>query len=180
MTRGAAEKNRDDADPVVSVQQAEVDITPLMVMSRTINAVIVRSLADVDTTVSVPQLRVLVILSVHDRLNLSGVADRLGVNASNASRTCDQLVRLGLVDRQEDPHDRRHLSLALARPGRGLLDDVMRRREAILAGVVATMKPQDQRDLMAALENFNAAAYGLVPDTAPGGSPHLLARWPGR
>ena len=180
MTRGAAEKNRDDADPVVSVQQAGVDITPLMVMSRTINAVIVRSLADVDTTVSVPQLRVLVILSVHDRLNLSGVADRLGVNASNASRTCDQLVRGGLVDRREDPHDRRNLSLALARPGRRLLDDVMRRREAILAGVVATMKPQDQRDLMTALENFNAAAYGLVPDTALDGSPHLLARWPGR
>ena len=84
------------------------------------------------------------------------------------------------MDRQEDPHDRRHLSLTLARPGRRSLDDVMRRREAILAGVVATMKPQDQRDLMAALENFNAAAYGLVPDTALGGSPHLLARWPGR
>ena len=47
---------------------------PSKKMSRTINAVIVRSLAEVDTTVSVPQLRVLVILSVHERLNLSGVA----------------------------------------------------------------------------------------------------------
>ena len=180
MTRRAAGKSRDGAEAELEAQRVEVDITPLMVMSRTINAVIVRSLADVDTTVSVPQLRVLVILSVHDRLNLSGVADRLGVNASNASRTCDQLVRLGLVDRQEDPHDRRNLSLALARPGRQLLDDVMQRRESILAGVVATMEPQDQRDLMAALENFNAAAHGLVPDTALAGSPHLLARWPGR
>jgi DNA-binding MarR family transcriptional regulator len=179
MTRGAVGKRRDDAEAELEAQQTEVDITPLMVMSRTINAVIVRSLADVDTTVTVPQLRVLVILSVHERLNLSGVADRLGVNASNASRTCDQLVRRGLVDRQEDPHDRRHLSLALARPGRRLLDDVMKRREVILAGVVATMKPQDQRDLMAALGKFNVAAEGLVSDTAPGHSPHLLARWPG-
>lgn len=154
-----------------------VDISPLMTMSRTINAVIVRSLAAADATVSVPQLRVLVILSVHDRLNLSGVADRLGVNASNASRTCHQLVKRALVDRQEDPHDRRNLSLALARPGRRLLEDVMRRREGVLADVVAAMRPQDQRDLMATVEKFNAAAGGLVADTTEDDGAHLLTRW---
>ncbi len=154
-----------------------VDILPLMVTSRTINAVIVRSLAAVDATVSVPQLRVLVILSVHDRLNLSGVADRLGVNASNASRTCDQLVKRGLVDRQEDPHDRRNLSLALARPGRRLLEDVMRRREVILTELVAAMPAQDQRDLMTALEKFNAAADQLASAATEGEDTHLLTRW---
>ena len=154
-----------------------MDIAPLMAASRIINAVIVRSLAAVDASVSVPQLRVLVILSLHDHLNLSGVADRLGVNASNASRTCDQLVKRGLVDRQEDPHDRRNLSLALARAGHRLLDDVMERRAEILSGVVVAMAPEDQRALMAALERFNVAAEGLVSDTVPKEASHSHARW---
>jgi DNA-binding MarR family transcriptional regulator len=167
---GQVDRRGDDA-------AAAVDIAPLMVMSRTINAVVVRSLAAVDTNVSVPQLRVLVILSVHDRLNLAGVADRLGVNASNASRTCDQLVRRGLVDRREDPHDRRNLSLALARPGRRLLDDVMRRREAMLTDIVGAMTARDQRDLMACVERFNSAAEQLASESLEDGGAHLLNRW---
>ena len=52
-----------------------------------------------DTTVSVPQMRVLVLLWTGEPLNLSAVAEGLGVNASNASRTCDRLVAAGLVER---------------------------------------------------------------------------------
>jgi DNA-binding MarR family transcriptional regulator len=136
--------------------------------------VVVRSLAAVDASVSVPQLRVLVILSVHDRLNLSGVADRLGVNASNASRTCDRLVKRGLVDRQDDPHDRRNLSLALARPGRKLLGDVMKRREAIFSELVARLQPEDQRALMHAVARFNTAVGESTADLADS---DLLTRW---
>jgi DNA-binding MarR family transcriptional regulator len=142
-----------------------VDMEPLMAASRAINAVVVRSLAEVDTSITVPQLRVLVMLSAHDAVNLTAVAEGLGVNASNASRTCDQLVAKSLVDRREDPHDRRHKSLALSAPGRRLLSKVMRRRQKKLQEVVDALESRDQRDLMRTLDKFNAAAETIIGDT---------------
>ena len=125
------------------------------------NAIVVQSLASVDERVSVPQLRVLVILSASEPLNLAAVANELGVSPSNASRTCDQLVRRRLVLRREDTNDRRNLSLALAPEGRQLLANVMQRREELLAQVVSRLSPDDQGSLMSAIEVFNEAAASL-------------------
>lgn len=134
-----------------------VDIEPLMAASRTINAVIVKSLASVDGALSVPQLRVMVILTRTSRASLSEVARDLGVNPSNASRTCDQLVKRGLVDRQDDPGDRRRLLLSLSAAGRSLVDRVMEQRRELLEVIVAAMPGTDQRALMSALDSFNEA-----------------------
>jgi DNA-binding MarR family transcriptional regulator len=155
----------------------EPDLAPLMTASRTIIAAVVRSLAAASEAVSVPQLRVLVMLAGGNRMNLSAVAEGLGVNASNASRTCGRLVNLGLVDRQTDPHDRRHVSLALSRSGQRLVADVMRHREQLLAEVVSAMPAADQDLLNEALTAFIAAAEGIPALRPPAGAEGDLAHW---
>ncbi len=132
-----------------------------MASSRIINAVIVKSMASVDAQLTGPQLRVLVILAAHDGTSLSQVAEDLGVNPSNASRTCDQLVQRGMVRRETDPADRRRVALRLAAPGKRMLERVMGRRRQLLESVVAVMAPRDQESLMAAADLFNAAAQEL-------------------
>ena len=112
-----------------------------MASSRIINAVIVKSMASVDADLTVPQLRVLVILAAHDGASLSQVAEDLGVNPSNASRTCDQLVQRGMVRRETDSADRRRVALRLAAPGKRMLERVMGRRRQLLEAVVAGMAP---------------------------------------
>lgn len=148
-----------------------------MAASRTITAAVVHSLAAASESVSVPQLRVLVMLAAGSRMNLSAVAEGLGVNASNASRTCGRLVNLGLVDRQTDPHDRRHVSLALSRSGQRLVADVMRHRERVLAEVVSAMSDRDRRLLTEALTAFNAAAADIPALSAPPGAEGDLVHW---
>jgi len=148
-----------------------------MAASRTINAVIVKSLAIVDADLTVPQLRVMVILSRTPNASLTQVAEDLGVNPSNASRTCDQLVRRGLVEREEDPADRRRLLLTPSPTGRRLLRQVMRRRQKLLGQIVAEMTPADQQTLMTALVAFNAATartdgWGPAAENGDG-----LAHW---
>ncbi len=138
-----------------------VDLEPLLAATRIINAIIVKSLAAVDEELSVPQLRVMVILRESGPTNLSEVAASLGVNPSNASRTCDQLVKRRLVVRQEDPHDRRRLSLTLSPSGRRLLQRVMSRRQELLEAIVWQMPLAEQRRLIAAMESFNTAAAAL-------------------
>ena len=115
----------------------QVDITPLMLASRAVAAAMVRSLESVDASVSVTQMRVLVLLWTGEPLNLSAVAEGLGVNASNASRTCDRLVSAGLVDRGELTADRRQRVLTLTRKGRTFVEQLMDRREQELAEIVA-------------------------------------------
>ena len=51
------------------------DITPLMLASRAVAAAMVRSLESVDASVSVTQMRVLVLLWTGEPLNLSAVAE---------------------------------------------------------------------------------------------------------
>ena len=131
--------------------------------SRTINAVIIRSLAAVDAAISVPQLRVMVILSHSEHASLAEVATDLAIDSSSASRTCDQLVKRDLVEREPADRDRRRLSLRLSPAGRRLLQRVMSRRAELLAEIVAAMSEPDQRALMAAMDAFNTAADGARP-----------------
>ncbi len=135
-----------------------LDISQLMFASRAILAAAVRALESVDSSVSVPQMRVLVLLWTGEPLNLSAVAEGLGVNASNASRTCDRLVSAELVNRGEGTIDRRHVTLTLTPRGRRLVERLMERREHELATIVARMSEREQRRLMTALEQFNLAA----------------------
>jgi DNA-binding MarR family transcriptional regulator len=148
-----------------------VDIMPLMLASRAVAAAMVRSLESVDASVSVTQMRVLVLLWTGEPLNLSAVAEGLGVNASNASRTCDRLVSGGLIDRGELTADRRHRVLTLTRKGRSLVERLMDRREQELTEIVARMSDVDRDALMAALTPFNEAATAdLHPAGRPGAS----------
>jgi DNA-binding MarR family transcriptional regulator len=152
-------------------------VDALMETTKVIMAAVAHSLAAVDADVSMPQLRVLVMLGAHGPMNLSSVAEGLGVNASNASRTCDQLVGLGLLDRREDERDRRHLVLSMTEGGERLLAKVMRHRRAVLQQVVDGMPPDDRRKLAAALTCFVDAAARLADTGAGPENEGQLLRW---
>jgi DNA-binding MarR family transcriptional regulator len=140
-----------------------------MLASRAVAAAMVRSLESIDASVSVTQMRVLVLLWTGEPLNLSAVAEGLGVNASNASRTVDRLVSTGLVDRGELTADRRQRVLTLTGKGQSFVEKLMARREQELAEIVDRMSDADRDALMVALTPFNeAAAPHLYPTGQPG------------
>jgi DNA-binding MarR family transcriptional regulator len=149
----------------------------LMATSRVITAAVVRSLSKVNSQLTVPQLRVLVMVSAEQGLSINGVASGLGVNASNASRTCERLVAAGLLHRDEHADDRRRVVLTLSPAGRRLVDSVMEVRRTELLNVVAKMKPADRRQLAEALAAFNAAAQRVIEEQGAADAPdqHLLA-----
>ena len=119
-----------------------------------------RSVAEVEDVVSTPQLRVLVLVHSRGPQNLSGVAAELGVHASNATRTCERLVAAGLLERLEDPADRRYVRLELTQNGKGLVDTVLEHRRQAIAEVISQMPAGRRPAMAAALEAFAAAAGG--------------------
>ena len=131
--------------------------------ARVLVGVLAQSVVEVEDQVSLPQLRVLVLVATRTKLNLGQVAESLGVHPSNATRTVDRLVVAGLLRRTDDPADRRYLVLELTPEGHGLVEQVMSYRRASILAVMERMSGTRRRALAGALESF-AEAAGEQPD----------------
>ena len=159
--------------PATAGSHAAAALDALMRASRVVTAAIVRSLGSVADGISVTQLRTLVLVGSQGPLTVTAVAEALGVNASNASRTCDRLVTAGLLDRRAAEDDRRRVALTLTAEGEQVVDEVMDHRRAELARVVERMEPGDRADLARALDRFAVAAESVSSTSA--GEEHLIA-----
>ena len=132
--------------------------------SRALVGIAAESLAELDDVVTVPQFRVLVLLHTRGPLNLASVAAELGVNPSNASRTCDRLIKARLLDRRESKVDRRNVTLTLKPAGQRLVEKVTEHRRSAIERVLRSMKADERNAVGAALELF-ASAAGEPTDT---------------
>jgi len=139
------------------------DVESTMLAARALVAISAQSVAAVEDMVTPPQLRVLVMIASRGPLNLAAVARGLSVHPSNATRACDRLVASGLLDRRDDPADRRNLQLQLTEHGRRLVDEVMDRRRHAIATVLDRMPALQRIALVPVLATF-AEAAGEVPD----------------
>jgi DNA-binding MarR family transcriptional regulator len=79
------------------------------------------------------------------------LAERLGLSLPGASRAVDHLVRRGLLDRREDPNDRRCKRLSVTGAGRELVDRLDDARLAALETFALGMDPAHREALHAAL-----------------------------
>ncbi|MDQ2739233.1 MAG: MarR family transcriptional regulator [Actinomycetota bacterium] len=131
----------------------------VLAASRVLVGVAAQSIAQVEATMSVGQFRALVIIASRGPMHSAGLAEAMGVHPSNATRTCDGLVAAKLLDRRDNPADRRHLVLTLTRTGNRLVDSVMSRRRALIGQILARM-PADGRNQMAHVLKVFAAAGG--------------------
>lgn len=153
-----------------TVAAAQVDA--VMRASRALVAIAAASVAEVDDTVTTPQLRVLVMVATRGPLNLAAVAAGLDVSASNASRICDRLLKAGLLDRRDLPTDRRNVTLTLTEDGQALVDKVIRHRRRAITRVLRNMGARERERLVNALDSFAAAAGEPLDDE------HLTLIWP--
>jgi DNA-binding MarR family transcriptional regulator len=138
------------------------DVEATMLAARALVGISAQSLADVDDVVTPPQLRVLVMIASRGPLNLGAVARGLGVHPSNATRACDRLVAAGLLDRRDDPADRRNL--LLTEQGSALVDDVMDRRRHAIAAVLERMPALQRTALVPVLVTFAEAAGEMADE----------------
>lgn len=147
-------------DKAASAQQLDA----VMRASQVLLGIVSQSVAEVEDTVSPPQLRVLVLIATRGPQTPGAVAADLGIHASNGTRLCDRLVAAGLVERQEKASDRRYLQLELSTAGRKLVQRVMDHRRQAIAAVLQNMDDDDVESLAASLDAFaEAAAAETVP-----------------
>jgi MarR family transcriptional regulator, organic hydroperoxide resistance regulator len=78
------------------------------------------------------------------------LADAADVSSPTATRMIDVLSARGLVERVEDPTDRRAVLISLTRAGRATLQDKLDRYQALREQVAETLDP-DERQIAAEL-----------------------------
>jgi DNA-binding MarR family transcriptional regulator len=103
------------------------------------------------------QLRALTAVRHRAELNLTALAETLGIALPAASRLCDRLEAAGLLERVTHPLNRRELQLRVTAQGRKVLSEVAERRSLSLAAVFATMTPAQQTSLERGLQAFREA-----------------------
>jgi DNA-binding MarR family transcriptional regulator len=120
-------------------------------------AVWVSSAETVSPRLSAHQLKALRAVWHRSELNLTELAEILGIALPAASRLCDRLEAAGLLLRMSHPGNRRELRLQVTPHGRRVLLEVAERRSHGLATVLADMTPAQRTSLEYGLHAFREA-----------------------
>jgi DNA-binding MarR family transcriptional regulator len=130
---------------------------------RVLVALSAQSIAAVDDLADVTHVRVLVIVASTEPVSLGAVAAAAQLHPSTASRLCDRMVGEDLLDRSDDPSNRRALNLRLTAKGRRVLTAIVRHRREAIMPILRPMPACRRRELVTALRAF-ADAGGEPPD----------------
>lgn len=139
---------------VADTDSVEVTLTA----SRALLGVVARSVTEVLHTVTLPQFRVLVVLSGTGPLRIGTLAERMKANPSTFSRTIDRMVVHGWVDRATSADSRREVLVQITAEGRALVDQVTEKRRHDISAILGRLSPADQKSIAAALALFTEAA----------------------
>lgn len=104
--------------------------------------------------ISMPQLKVMMVLYSGDHCTVTQVAEALHVSLPNVTGLVDRLVAQEMVDRTSDPSDRRVVLLALSPRGKQVLSDLFAERTEILHRIFARLSEEERvavRDALQAL-----------------------------
>lgn len=144
-----------EADPELTAAQ---QVDAIMLALQALVGIAAESATAVEDRVTLPQLRVLVLIASRGTLNLNALAAAMNVHPSNASRACDRLVAAGLLRRTESPLDRRNLALELTEQGLELIDALVEHRRQAISAVLERVPQSRRRALVNAMRAFGEAA----------------------
>jgi DNA-binding MarR family transcriptional regulator len=114
-----------------------------------------------ETGLSFSQINILMRLVHGGSTSVSEIGEQLGVTNAAASQAVDRLVGLGLIERTEDPEDRRAKRLALTNKGRTLIKQGIDARIKWIEGLTDALTPQQQNMIVSALTLLTEAARNM-------------------
>ncbi|MDX3585456.1 MarR family transcriptional regulator [Streptomyces europaeiscabiei] len=118
-----------------------------------------------DVTPRLSPRQILALRAVRRRpeLNLTALAEQLGVGLPTASRLCDRLEAAGLLQRCVRHGDRREVRLVVTERGHGFLADVTERLSGHLTDALATMSPAERARVEQVLRILGGIVSRAVP-----------------
>jgi Transcriptional regulators len=119
-----------------------------------------------DSNLTMRQLRVVMILAFHGPQSGQDLARRLGVGLATVTGIVDRLVNHHLVERHEDPADRRVRRVRLTDHGRRLADQVIDAGMDQFRALLSCLDLDTLRTLESIMDKLRRAAAELCADHA--------------
>jgi DNA-binding MarR family transcriptional regulator len=113
------------------------------------------------TGLSFSHINILMRLFHSGKAGVSEIGGQMGVTNAAASQSIDKLVQLGLIERTEDPLDRRAKCLNLAPKGRALISEGIQARSKWIEGVTDSLTLEQQNMIISALTLLTEAARNV-------------------
>ncbi|KAF0108864.1 MAG: transcriptional regulator MarR family [Anaerolineaceae bacterium] len=111
-----------------------------------------------DSGLSFTQVNLLMRLYHGGKIGVSELGGHLGITNAAASQAIDRLVKDGLIERSEDPQDRRAKRLTLTEEGHALIARGIETRGQWIAGLTEAFTPEQQAMIVSALTLLTEAA----------------------
>lgn len=148
--------------PGTSSARGDPDTESVLRACRALVAIATRSTEAVSGAVTLPQLRVLVLVDLLGPISLGRLATELGIHPSNATRLADRLVAEGLLRREAVAGDRRSQALHLTPDGRAVVERVSAYREEEIRQVLSRIPAAERPRIRAAFDVFVDAVGDVV------------------
>lgn len=94
-------------------------------------------------------------LHYHEPFIISDISDHLGITPAAASQMVQRMVEQGLIDRVEDPNDRRIKRISLTAEGKRLVNEVIALRRQWMETIGETLPEAARDQIVAALTRLN-------------------------
>ena len=126
-----------------------------------------------DLDLTMPQAKTLFYLADGPR-RMSGIASRLGVEMPSATTMIDRLVVKGLVERRQDPGDRRAVVCSVTPAGRDAVEKFWSLRAARIESLADNLSDEDLEIVVPAMKIMANAVCrpGLGVEGGQGGTHH--------
>jgi DNA-binding MarR family transcriptional regulator len=120
-----------------------------------------------DSSLTMAQMKVLMLLSAIGEGRMSDLAPHLGISLSTLSSLVDRLVESDLAVRRDDPRDRRNVLVSLSAAGVVLLDNFQELGLHHLRELLAQLTDTEIDTVNQAVELLVAAARRLSQEEPP-------------
>lgn len=119
------------------------------------------------TGLSMPQFSILMQLHHSSNCAIGDISDRFDITNAAASQLVDKLVQNGLIQREEDPHDRRAKRLNLTPRGKQLIQQGIEERYRWVDQLSIRLTEQERAKVTEALNIMTEAAKEMESEPAP-------------
>jgi DNA-binding MarR family transcriptional regulator len=118
------------------------------------------------TGLSMPQFGILMQLHYRHNCGISDIGERFDITNAAASQLVDKLVQGGLIQREEDPKDRRAKLLNLTEKGRELIQQGIEDRYRWVDQLTRKLTAEERDKVNEALQIMTEAARELETETS--------------
>lgn len=120
-----------------------------------------------ESGMSMPQFNIMMHLHYHHLSNISEISEWMDISAAAASQLVEKLFNNGLIERTEDPDDRRTKQITLTAKGEELIKIGVDQRYRWVELAVAGMSVEERRKIREALQMLSRVFIRLDEKEMP-------------